>query len=82
MLLSKVSRSKTSLHLGGIVEGHVLKTDQIGSFLDVADHCVWYSPESVANILSFHQLEVVFVCVTRTEISTLQAVRYSQPRQL
>lgn len=40
------------------MKGHVLKTSQVGSFLDIADHCVWYSPESVANILSFHQLDV------------------------
>ena len=57
-LLSSLVNSDTSLHLGGIVKGHVLKTSRVGSFLDVADHCVWYSPESVANILSFHQLEV------------------------
>ena len=57
-LLSRLATSDTLLHLGGIVKGHVLKTKQVGSFLDVANHCVWYSPESVANILSFHQLEV------------------------
>ena len=58
MLLSRLALSDTSLHLGGIVKGHVLKTRHQGSFLDVARHNVWYSPESVANVLSFHQLEV------------------------
>jgi hypothetical protein len=40
------------------VKGHVLKTNTVGSFLDVADHNVWYSSEAVANVLSFRQLEV------------------------
>lgn len=56
-LLASIVKSNTTLHLGGIVKGHVLKTDNIGSFLDIASQNVWYSKDSVANILSFHQLE-------------------------
>ena len=56
-LLSRLSLSDTTLHLGGVVKGHVLETREVGSFLDIAHHCVWYSNESVANILSFHLLE-------------------------
>lgn len=56
-LLSKpLSRSPVPLHLGGIVEGQVLKTDRQGSFLDIANGNVWFSTRSVANILSLHQL--------------------------
>jgi hypothetical protein len=40
------------------VKGHVLKTSTQGSFLDIAHQNVWYSKDSVANVLSFHQLEV------------------------
>ena len=40
------------------MNGHVLKTSTQGSFLDIAHQNVWYSKDSVANVLSFHQLEV------------------------
>lgn len=57
-LLSPIVSSDTTLHPGGIVKGHVLKTNTVGSFLNIGSHNVWYSKESVANILSFRQLEV------------------------
>ena len=56
-LLDSIVSSDTTLHLGGVVKGHVLKTNQKGSFLDIAKENVWYSTDSVANILSFRQLE-------------------------
>ena len=56
-LLNQFVKSETTLHLGGVVKGHVLKTDIQGSFLDIAKENVWYSTDSVANILSFRQLE-------------------------
>ena len=57
-LLPHLFSSDAEPHLGGIVKGPVLKTGETGGFLDVADHCVWYSPESGANALSLHQLVV------------------------
>ena len=56
-LLKSIVSSETTLHLGGVVKGTVLKTNQMGSFLDIANRNVWYSTDSVANILSFRQLE-------------------------
>ena len=55
-LLKRLSWSRSPLHLSGIVEGQVLKTNRIGSFLDIAVSNVWYSTKSAANILSLHQL--------------------------
>ena len=55
-LLKRLSWSRSPLHLSGIVEGQVLKTNRIGSFLDIALCNVWYSTKSAANILSLHQL--------------------------
>ena len=56
LLKKPLSWSRSPLHLGGIVEGQVLKTNRIGSFLDIALCNVWYSTKSAANILSLHQL--------------------------
>ena len=57
LLVGPIVSSDTTLHLGGIVKGHVLKTNKTGTFLDIAKSNVWYSTDSVANILSFRLLE-------------------------
>jgi hypothetical protein len=56
-LLNKPLRqSDIPLHLGGIVNGQVLKTQWLGTFLDIAVGNVWFSSQAAANILSLHLL--------------------------
>lgn len=55
-LLTDLHDSSVFLHLGGIVDGHVLKTRSLGSFLDIATGNVWHSERTAANVLSLHLL--------------------------
>ena len=56
LLKKPLRQSDIPLHLGGIVDGQVLKTQWLGTFLDIAVGNVWFSSQAAANILSLHLL--------------------------